>query len=177
MFIYNYNSRSTQQTPKRHHPSAFFPNHSRRKERRKNGYMYTLMSAIFLVRVFKQPQIASPRPLLSRPSFQVRVRRLFLSVAVFRRREGVHAKRRARRNGQKRHRSPLVHFSCCCFLSSASSKRWMVFERKRECQAKSRKRRRITRVDFRLSKQSKTNAIIASKALMLFSRVSLVFHF
>ena len=56
MFIYNYNSRSTQQTPKRHHPSAFFPDHSRRKERRKNGYMYTLMSAIFLVRVFKQPQ-------------------------------------------------------------------------------------------------------------------------
>lgn len=40
MFIYNYNSRSTQQTPKRHHPSAFFPDHSRRKERRKNGYVY-----------------------------------------------------------------------------------------------------------------------------------------
>jgi len=121
MFIYNYNSRSTQQTPKRHHPSAFFPNHSRRKERRKNGYMYTLMSAIFLVRVFKQPQIASPRPLLSRPSFQVRVRRLFLSVAVFRRREGVHAKRRARRNGQKRHRSPLVHFSYFFFDASTSA--------------------------------------------------------
>ena len=136
MFIYNYNSRSTQQTPKRHHPSAFFPDHSRRKERRKNGYMYTLMSAIFLVRVFKQPQIASPRPLLSRPSFQVRVRRLFLSVAVFRRREGVHAKHCARRNGQKRHRSPLVHFTCCCLLSSSASKRWMVFERKMVRQTK-----------------------------------------
>ena len=138
--------------------------------------MYTLMSAIFLVRVFKQPQIASPRPLLSRPSFQVRVRRLFLSVAVFRRREGVHAKRCARRNGQKRHRSPLVHFSCCCLLSSsASSKRWMVFERKRECQTKSRKRRRITLVDFLYSKQSKTNTIITSKALLLFSLLVL-FH-
>lgn len=129
------------------------------------------MSAIFLVRVFKQPQIASPRPLLSRPSFQVRVRRLFLSVAVFRRREGVHAKRRARRNGQKRHRSPLVHFSCCLLIIINDHHHhhqrdgWYLREKENVRQTKRRKRRRITLVDFLLSKQSKTNAILASKAL------------
>ena len=130
------------------------------------------MSAIFLVRVFKQPQIASPRPLLSRPSFQVRVRRLFLSVAVFRRREGVHAKRRARRNGQKRHRSPLVHFSCCLLIIINDHHHhhhqrdgWYLREKENVGQPKRRKRRRITLVDFLLSKQSKTNAILASKAL------------
>jgi hypothetical protein len=32
-------------------------------------------------------------------------------VAVFRAREGVHAKRAARRHGEKRHRSPFAHFS------------------------------------------------------------------
>jgi len=70
-----------------------------------------MVSAVFLG-ILEQTQISSPRPLLSRPSLQVRIRRLFLSVAVFRVRERVHAKRAARWNREESYRSPLVHFSC-----------------------------------------------------------------
>ena len=70
-----------------------------------------MVSAVFLG-ILEQTQISSPRPLLSRPSLQVRLRRLFLAVAVFRVRERVHAKRAARWNREESYRSPLVHFSC-----------------------------------------------------------------
>ena len=70
-----------------------------------------MVSAVFLG-ILEQTQISSPRPLLSRPSLQVRIRRLLLAVAVFRVRERVHAKRAARWNREESYRSPLVHFSC-----------------------------------------------------------------
>jgi len=70
-----------------------------------------MVSAVFLG-ILEQTQIASPRPLLSRPSLQVRIRRLLLPVTVFRVRERVHAKRAARWNREESYRSPLVHFSC-----------------------------------------------------------------
>jgi hypothetical protein len=76
---------------------------------KKNSHL--MVSAVFLG-ILEQTQISSPRPLLSRPSLQVRIRRLFLSVAVFRVRERVHAKRAARWNREESYRSPLVHFSC-----------------------------------------------------------------
>ena len=70
-----------------------------------------MVSAVFLG-ILEQTQIASPRPLLSRPSLQVRILRLLLPVTVFRVRERVHAKRAARWNREESYRSPLVHFSC-----------------------------------------------------------------
>ena len=76
---------------------------------KKNSHL--MVSAVFLG-ILEQTQISSPRPLLSRPSLQVRIRRLLLAVAVFRVRERVHAKRAARWNREESYRSPLVHFSC-----------------------------------------------------------------
>jgi len=79
-----------------------------------------MVSAVFLG-ILEQTQISSPRPLLSRPSLQVRIRRLFLSVAVFRVRERVHAKRAARWNREESYRSPLVHFSYFFFDAATAA--------------------------------------------------------
>ena len=87
--IYNYNSRKSDRRPQ-----------ARFRAR-----------SVISFRILEQPQISSPRPLFSRSAFQVRVRRLLFSVAVFRAREAVHAKRAARRYREKRHRSPFAQIS------------------------------------------------------------------